>query len=93
MKGRHTSIDKHLKKNILWIENLPGVQKVVLGFSEACRHKYPPGHIRFKADVEGGIKLNTYSGKGVTDAFVRIEPIEQREAIKQLITKRFALKD
>ncbi len=91
MKGRHKSLDKHLKSNVLWIENLPYVSKVILGFSEACRHKYPPGHIRFKMDVDGGIKLATYSGKGVTDVFVKIDPIVEREHIKTLIAERFKL--
>lgn len=89
MKGRHKSLDKHLKSNILWIENLPSVQKVVLGISEACRHKYPPGHVRFKMDVEGGIKAVAYSGTGVIDIFIRIDPISKREEIKSLIAERF----
>lgn len=89
MKGRHQSVDKHLKKNILWIEKLPGVQKVILGISEACRHKYPPGHIRFRTDVEGGLKAIAYSGTGVTDVFIRIDSIENREHVKAMILARF----
>lgn len=89
MKGRHTTLDKHLKPNIQWIENLSSVQKVVLGISEACRHKYPAGHIRFKQDVTGGIKVNGYSGIGVIDIFIRIDPIDDREKIKELIANRF----
>ncbi len=89
MKGKHTSLDKDLGRSISWLEKVASVSKVVLGFSECCRHKYPPGHIRFKADVSGGIKINGYSGKGVTDIFVRIVPIEDREQIKLLIDKRF----
>lgn len=91
VKGRHKSIDKHLKSHILWVEHIPGVQKVVLGISEACRHKYPPGHIRFKSDVDGGIKVNCYSGKGITDVFIKIEPISRREEIKKMIEERFHL--
>ena len=91
MKGRHKSLDNHLKNNVLWVESISGVQKVVLGISESCRHKYPPGHIRFKSDVDGGIKLNGYSGKGVTDMFIKIDPISKREAIKAMIAERFAL--
>lgn len=89
MKGKHTSLDKSLKKNIDWIEAHPSVKKVVLGFSEGCRHKYAPGTIRFKSDVDGGIKVNGYSGKGVTDIFIRIEPIEAREIVKYDIKERF----
>jgi len=91
MRGRHKSLDKHLKPQIAWVEKLPGVQKVILGFSEACRHKYPPGHIRVTADVDGGIKLTGYSGKGVTDIFVRIDPPSAREEVKRRIAERFAL--
>ncbi len=89
MKARHKTLDKHLKSNVLWIEELHGVQKVVLGISEACRHKYSPGHIRFKQDVEGGIKVTGYSGKGVIDIFIRIDPIEERDHIKYKIAERF----
>jgi hypothetical protein len=91
MKGRHTSLDKHLKSNILWIEGVSGVQKVVLGISEACRHKYPPGHIRFKMDVDGGIKVIGYSGTGVVDIFIKIDPISARENVKAKIAERFEI--
>ena len=87
--SKHQSLDKHVKLNITWVKTLPGVAKIVIGFSEACRHKYPPGHIRFKTDVDGGIKINAYSGKGVTDLFIKIEPISERENVKMAIQKRF----
>lgn len=89
MKAKHTTLDKHLKSNVLWIEHLSGVQKVVLGFSQACRHKYPPGHIRITHSVEGGLKAIGYSGKGVIDLFIRIDPIEERERIEAKIAERF----
>lgn len=89
MKGKHTTLDKNLKNSVLWLEGLPGVNKVILGISEACRHRYTPGHLRFKREVEGGIKLNGYSGNGIIDIFVRIDPIEKRESIKIQIEKRF----
>ncbi len=87
--SRHQTLDKHVKLNINWIKTLPAVSKIVIGFSEACRHKYPPGHIRFKLDVDGGIKINAYSGKGVTDIFIKIDPISERENVKANILKRF----
>jgi hypothetical protein len=87
--SRHKSLDSHVKQNMDWVKTLPGVSKVIIGFSEACRHKYPPGHIRFKMDVDGGFKINAYSGNGVTDLYVKIDPITQREHIKALILNRF----
>ncbi len=87
--SRHKSLDKDVKHNIAWIQAQPFVTKIVIGISESCRHKYPPGHIRFKMDVDGGIKINAYSGNGVTDLFIKIEPLTERENIKELIKKRF----
>lgn len=87
--GRHQSLDSHVKKNLEWLKGIPGVAKVVIGISESCRHRFPPGYIRFKLDVEGGIKINGYSGNGVTDLFVKIEPISERENVKMAIAKRF----
>lgn len=87
--GRHQSLDSHVKKNLQWLQGLPGVTKVVIGISESCRHRFPPGYIRFKLEVEGGIKINAYSGNGVTDLFVKIDPISERENVKIALAKRF----
>ena len=87
--SRHKSLDKDVKHNIAWIQDLTYVTKVVIGISESCRHKYSPGHIRFKMNVDGGIKINAYSGNGVTDLFIKIEPVSERENVKELIKKRF----
>ncbi len=86
--GRHQSLDSHVKKNLQWLQGLPAVTKVVIGISESCRHRFPPGYIRFKSDVEGGIKINAYSGNGVTDLFVKIDPISERENVKIALAKR-----
>ena len=88
-KGKHRSVEKAMKLSIRWIENINCIKKVILGISEACRHKYAPGTLRFKSDVDGGIKINGYSGLGVTDIFIKIDPISEREHIKQLIAERF----
>ena len=42
-------------------------------------------------DVEGGFKINGYSGMGVTDIFIKIEPINLRDAIKDKIAHRFQI--
>lgn len=87
--GKHQSLDKHVRKNIEWVQSISCVSKIVIGISESCRHKYPPGHLRFKMDVDGGIKINAYSGNGVTDIFIKIDPISERENLKASILKRF----
>jgi len=53
-RGRHKSAGSDLNRSIRWLESLPNIKKVILGFSEACRHKYSPGHIKIKSDVDGG---------------------------------------
>lgn len=88
-RGRHQSLDKEMKQSVRWLENQPAVSKIVLSLSESCRHKYPPGHLRFKQNVEGGIKINGYSGRGVTDIFVKIDPMSARDEIKALLEKQF----
>ena len=89
-KAKHQSIEKELKRNLLWLEKLDCITKVVIGISEACRHRYSPGVIRFRSDVDGGIKVNGYSGKGVTDIFLRLDPMSKREEIKAVIAERFS---
>lgn len=89
MHGRHTSLDKHLKRSIKWLASNKEVTKIVLGLSENCRHKYPPGCLKFKRNVAAGFKINGYSGNGVIDIFIKIEPITAREEIKKLIANYF----
>jgi len=89
LKGRHRTLDKHVKRSIAWLASVSNVSKIVIGISESCRHRYPPGHLRFRTNVSGGFKINSYSGNGVTDIFVKIDPIENRELVKALIAKRF----
>ena len=87
--GRHKSLDKEVKRSVQWLMRYDFITKVVIGISESCRHKYAPGTLRWKSDVPGGIKINAYSGNGVTDIFIKIDPIEKLEAVKDLINARF----
>jgi hypothetical protein len=89
LQGRHKTLDAHVKRSVLWLEKIPYVTKVVLGFSESCRHRYAPGQLRFRANVRGGIKVNAYSGRGVTDIFVRIDPIDMRDQVIELLQRKF----
>ena len=89
MFAKHKSTDKKLKRSLKWLYQQTGVQKIVLGLSDCCRHKYPPGTLRCRAVIDGGLKLNGYSGNGVTDIFVRITPPEQIIIIQNMILAKF----
>jgi len=88
-KAKHKSLGKDLKRSIDWLQKFDSVTKVVLGRVEACRHKYSPGHIRTQMDKDGGISIKGYSGNGVMDLFIKIDPIEDRDDIKQKIEEKF----
>ena len=88
--GRHQSLDSHCKQSLAWIKTIPSVTKIVIGISESCRHRYPPGYIRFRMDVSGGIKVNAYSGNGISDIFIKIDPIEDREKVKMMIKTKYS---
>ncbi len=86
-RGRHTSLDKSLKTEIAWLESHAAVERLIIGRSEACRHSYPPGHIKVQGDAGGGIRVNAYSGIGVTQIFIKVSP-ENKPALLELISKR-----
>lgn len=86
-KGRHKTVDKELKKSIKWLESLDVVEKLCLGISEAARHAYTPGHLRFQMRVDGGCKLKAYGGRGVIDLFVKVSPQNVDVFLKMLSTR------
>ena len=92
MHGKHKSLDKKLKKSIKWIYKQKSVKKIILGISENCRHKYSPGHIRFKHNAKKGMKVNGYSGTGIIDIFIKIEPLSERDYLKKKIDNYFLRK-
>jgi hypothetical protein len=73
-RGRHRSADPELERSLRWLESLTIVKKVILGLTENSRHKFPPGFLKIQMPVAGGIKLKGFSGNGVVDLFVRVEP-------------------
>lgn len=89
LHGRHKTLDKHVKQSVAWLKQQPGVAKIIVGFSYACRHRYAPGVLRWRLDVPGGFKINAYSGKGVTDLFVKVEPIERVSDVKTLLAEKY----
>jgi len=88
-RGRHTSLSKEIRVSFKWLENLPEITKIILGRHESCRHRYPPGHMKWQKDTQTGFHLKAYTGDGVQDIFVSIEPIMSREQVKAVIAKRF----
>ena len=88
-KGKHKTLDKKLELSVQWLQKFECVKKVIINRTEGCRHAYAAGHMRVKSDVEGGIKINGYGGRGVTDLFVRIEPIKDRDRLKNHIEDKF----
>ena len=88
MRGRHTSAGKDLDRSLRWLERQPGVKKVVLGFTEACRHRYSPGHLRYQRDGDGGFHAKGYSGNGVVNVFVVVDPENKCDVVAAL-TDRF----
>lgn len=82
--GKHKSLDKSARtaaKNLL---RLPFVYKVVLGASIHCRHHYPPGAVKFQRMENVGVKINLFSGRGVTVAYLYSK---DREILIDYLTK------
>ena len=87
--GRHKSLCKDLKVTVGWLENRPGVRKIVLGMSEACRHRRPPGSLKVRRATDAGLHLNGYSGNGVMKLFLVCDA-DRRDALAEAIRERFS---
>jgi hypothetical protein len=88
-RGRHRSLAKDLKNSVIWLERINEVNRVIIGISESCRHQYTPGTLRVRREVLGGIILSGYSGRGVTDLYINIDPVEEIDRVVALIERRF----
>lgn len=53
-KGKHTSLDKELRRGVEWLEKQPEIKRVILGLCEAARTKFPTGYFRYQRDIVGG---------------------------------------
>jgi hypothetical protein len=86
--GKHKTIRTELKQSIGWLESLSEVSRVILGLTDNCRHKYAPGVLRYRRDVDGGFLVNGYHGNGVTGICVIVEE-GKAEEVRKLIEERF----
>jgi hypothetical protein len=87
-RGQHKSLCKDGERAARWIESFECVSKLILGRSEACRHKYAPGTLRITSSIAAGFNVKIYGGKGITDGFVYVPP-ECKETIKSAVVKKF----
>jgi hypothetical protein len=88
-KGKHVSVSKEVRQSISWLENFFEVKRVIIGRSEACRHRYSPGTLRTRSVVLGGININAYGGEGVTNVYVQISPKEKIADMVEMIKEKF----
>ena len=88
-RGKHQSLSKNLKRSVGWLETRPGVRKIVLGLSEACRHKRTPGDLKVRRATDAGLHLNGYSGTGVVRLFLVCDA-DRREELARAIDERWA---
>lgn len=87
-RAKHKSLSSDLNKSIRWLESYQEVDKIVLGYTENCRHKFSPGYLKIQSCTEAGIKIKGFSGRGVVDIFVVLKK-ENINLVKQLIQKKF----
>lgn len=82
--GKHRSVDSALKQKLNWLELQSPVKKIILGASHNCRHSYSPGHIKLQRFVDGGMKVNLYSGKGVTTGYIYCDESD-KDVVRDLL--------
>ena len=88
-RGRHTSLAKEIRPAVAWMESLDEVERVVIGLTENCRHRFRPGTVRVQRVHDYGLDLNAYTGSGVTRLFVGIaEPA--RAAFAARLAERYS---
>ncbi len=87
-RGRHTSRSKDLRPAVGWMESLHEVERIVIGLTENCRHRFRPGTIRVRRVHPHGLDLNGYTGSGVTRLFVAIAG-PTRDAFVALLAEKY----
>lgn len=87
-QGKHKSMDNKVKLSVRWLERYDFVQKVILGASHNCRHKYSPGTVRITRKIDAGFKVNLYGGTGVTTAYIYTDHAD-REELQKALALRF----
>ena len=85
--GRHKSLDKELRVPVKWLRSLPGIEKVIYGHCDPCRHRRKPGTLELRREIPVGFELQAYGGFGVMRLIVHIK-YDRRLELRSLITAR-----
>ena len=90
-RGKHTSVRGVFQRSVVWLENLDGIRKVILGPHDPCHNSTAPGTLVVTGDTPTGLRLRGYTDSGIMDIFLILELPSQRDRIRQAIKKRFPL--
>lgn len=71
-RGKHTSVEKELRRSICWLESLDIVNKVVFCPFERARHSHTPGVLKYQRKSLGGCIVKAYGGNGIMDIYVKV---------------------
>lgn len=89
MRAKHNSLDKDTRLHVEWLESLPYVRKVILGFHSGCRHPHvASGVIVAQKNTERGMRLKSYTTAGVRELHALVTHPRFREALRIRINDR-----
>jgi hypothetical protein len=71
-RGKHTSVDECIVKDIKWLEKQEIIDRVILGVYSRCKHKYPKRFLRILSTDESRklIKIRAYTGSGLMELVI-----------------------
>lgn len=73
-EGRHTTLDKDLKRSVNWLHLQTGVRRIILGPIAVCKHAFTPGTVRVIREMPGGLELRGYFGVGLRPLYLYHQP-------------------
>lgn len=80
--GKHTSTSKLVRERLENIFNLPGVDRIIIGFSKGCFHSQKDGNLKFQRQEKGKIHIIAYNPSGTTKVVILIN---DKANIQQII--------
>ena len=83
--GKHTTTSSGLRNSLESLFKQPGIERVILGRSEGCRHKQGDGRLKFQKQELKKLTLNGYTKGGVMKVIVMLKDDADIEKIKTWI--------